>query len=82
MIITQMLCFGLEDSSTKVVVLVTGDQGYRYPASILAQKGCTVILVTTGPLRGKYEKASWNVSETILFRTDLLKLPPKEKQPQ
>ncbi|GAA6005562.1 hypothetical protein JCM11491_003685 [Sporobolomyces phaffii] len=81
MIITQMLCFGLEQPASRVVILVTGDQGFRYPASILQQKQCTVVLVTSGPLRDEVEMG-WSVTATLHFRIDVLRLPLKQKPPK
>lgn len=80
MMITDALVFGLERTPS-VVILVTSDEGFAYPISILKQKSCKVVLVADEVHLAKGDNASIRADLKIGFRSDLLKLGPSRIQP-
>ncbi|GAA5828960.1 hypothetical protein JCM3766R1_003882 [Sporobolomyces carnicolor] len=80
MMITDALVFGLERTPS-VVILVTSDEGFAYPTSILKQKSCKVVLVADEVHLAKGDNASIRADLKIGFRSDLLKLGPSRIQP-
>ncbi|GAA6063872.1 hypothetical protein JCM10212_003608 [Sporobolomyces blumeae] len=77
MIITDMLMFGLKAKDPAVIILVSSDRGFVYPLTQLRFNRCKVILVSAEEAG---ETIRCCVDEVISFRTELLRLPPQDRQ--
>ncbi|GAA5961756.1 hypothetical protein JCM3765_004059 [Sporobolomyces pararoseus] len=77
MIMTDFLIFALENPGS-VIILITADKGFQYPVSVARRKSSKVVLVTTDALKAEGDRG-FVADETISYRSELLKMPPKAK---